>query len=196
MAKHIKNAPPELEEAAPGVEIPAPVEAVVRRALEKLPENRPASAEQMLNELEQALVAARAVESGVRPHIASEDLPESLRLAQRRSWVLGLLLAAALVALIAVGAKFTTALQPATPTVSPSNKPSAALENSASIAASDTVATAPLVAPTEEAAPPAASSAHSRSAPAGSVSTKKPATKTAPTSPLERRGNERYGRFD
>jgi eukaryotic-like serine/threonine-protein kinase len=227
MAKHIKNAPPDLEEAAPGVEIPIAVEGVVRRALEKLPENRPATAEQMLNELDQALVASRAVESGVRPHVAADDLPESLRLAERRTWLLGVLLAVALVALVALGlavwgrplkkwsaasvtsaalhtmgdqdtqhASATTALQPATPTVAPSSTPDATLENSASIAApTPSPDAAAKEAVTSAVAPPVVSNGHSQHAPV-SASAKKPAAKSAPTSPLERRGNERYGRFD
>ncbi|HEX2875384.1 MAG TPA: serine/threonine-protein kinase [Polyangiaceae bacterium] len=164
MARHIKNAPPELSEAAPGVEIPPAVEAVVRRALEKLPENRPASAEQMLNELEHALASSRAAESGVRPLIAEDDLPESLRLAKRRTWLLAGLLAVSLVAIVALGltvwgaplkrwseasgtgaqlkrdpepshaASVTTALQPAAPTPAPITDSASRLENSASIA--------------------------------------------------------------
>ncbi len=231
MAKHIKNAPPELEEAAPGVEIPIAIEGVVRRALEKLPENRPATAEQMLNEFDQALAASRTVESGVRPHVAADDLPESLRLAERRTWLLGALLAASLVALIALGlavwgrplkklpagslgnatatgaalhliadhssdASLTTASQPATPTVAPSSTPVSALENSASTLAPTT---SPGLAESaaKEAVMPAVGSGHSQRAPAAAAaSAKKPATKSAPASPLERRGNERYGRFD
>ena len=227
MAKHIKNAPPDLEEAAPDVEIPIAVEAVVRRALEKLPEHRPASAEQMLNELDQALAASRAVESGVRPHVVADDLPESLRLAERRTWLLGALLAAALVALVALGvavwgrplqkwsaasvtsaslhttadhstdaqhANTATALQPATPTLAPSATADSTLENSVSIAAS-APSPAPADTSAKEAVMPGVGSGHSQRAPSA-ASAKKPALKSAPTSPLERRGNERYGRFD
>jgi serine/threonine protein kinase len=223
MAKHIKNAPPELEEAAPGVEIPTAVEALVRRTLEKLPENRPSTAEQMLNELEQALSSSRAVESGVRPHVAEEDLPESLRLAERRTWLLGALLAAALLAVLALGlaawgqplkrwsgasatsavltriadpsltASVTTALQPTTPTVAPTGDSASGLENSAAIAAPSSIA-AEATAP--EAVLPAAASVHPLHTQVPGAPSKKPATKTSPTSPLERRGNERYGRFD
>ena len=223
MAKHIKNAPPGLEEAAPGVEIPLAVEAVVRRALEKLPENRPATAEQMLIELERASATSRAVESGVRPHVKEEDLPESLRLAERRMWVLGGLLAAALLVVIslvlvvwrrpsrlwlgtsATSASFmrtpnptstpvvTTALQPITPTPAPDDGLASRLENSASIAA--TSASSVEAAP-KEAAPPAGASLRSSHTLAPAAPSKKPATKTNPPSQLERRGNERYGRFD
>jgi len=221
MAKHIKNAPPELEEAAPGVEIPLPVEAVVRRALEKLPENRPATAEQMLSEIEQAVAASRAIESGVRLHVSSDDLPESLRLAERRTWVLGALLAAAVIALVGLGlavrgrsaksapstaaaapptaerargADDTAASQPGTPTVAPSATSDTALENSAALAPADASVTAPSEA-SQEPSPTAAGPTRSRSTPPAAP-TKKSATKPASTSPLERRGNERYGRFD
>ncbi len=198
MAKHIKNAPPSFEEAAPGVDIPFAVETAVRHALEKLPEGRPANAEQMLSELEQAAAASQAVESGVRP-IASDDLPESLRLAERRTWVLAALLALALVAVAGLAfaiwgrsktALVTTAAQPTTPTLAPAASNVAALENSASIA--------------EPSSPDAASKgvdAPGQSATAGARSLQAPAKKTAPSkakaaTPLERRGNERYGRFD
>ena len=223
MAKHIKNAPPELEEVAPDVEIPAAVEALVRHALEKLPDNRPATAEQMLNELEQAASTSRAAESGVRPHVTEENLPESLRLAERRTWLLGGLLAAALLAVLALGlavwgpplkrwsgasatsaslkripdpsltARVTTALQPTTPTVAPTGDAAFGLENSASIAAPSASV---VESTTKEAVLPAASSVHPLHTPAPGAPSKKPAPKTSPASPLERRGNERYGRFD
>ncbi len=238
MAKHIKNAPPELSEAAPGVEIPPAVEAVVRRALEKLPDNRPASAEQMLNELEHALASSRAAESGVRPHVAEEDLPESLRLAKRRTWLLAGLLAVSLVAVVALGlavwgaplkrwsaasatsgqlklnpepsrdAPITTASQPAAPTPAPDTDSGSRLENSASIegpsasssaspteteaASKDRLVPAPSVAQPLHAERPSPTPGSA----AGNAPAKKAATKTAPSAPLERRGNERYGRFE
>jgi eukaryotic-like serine/threonine-protein kinase len=226
MAKHIKNPPPELEEAAPGIEIPPAIEAVVRRALEKLPENRPASAEQMLSELAQAAAVSRAVESGVRPHVPEEGLPESLRVAERRMWLLGSALAAALLALVVVGVAVfssplkrwsaasatsaslahvpdravepsgTAASQPAAPTPAPKDGPASTLENSASIAvpgASAASADTSTKDVSKDVAMPAGGSVHSLHAPAPA---KKPAPKTAPASPLERRPNERYGRFD
>lgn len=234
MAKHIKEAPPELEQAAPGVEVPVAIEAVVRRALEKLPEKRPASAEQMLSELEQALAASRAVESGVRPSVEAEDLPESLRLATRRMWVLGALLAASLVVLVALGlslwsrsgathhadgvprgeslseehlAKQVAASQPAAastltpsaaaavaPTPAPNAVPGPALENSADIAGSEPAAV-PSSNVTKDAAL-GATSAGRTTHPPFAAPPKKSAPKPAKATPLERRGNERYGRFD
>jgi eukaryotic-like serine/threonine-protein kinase len=224
MAKHIKNAPPELDEAAPGLEIPAAVEALVRRTLEKLPDNRPATAEQMLNELEQAISASRAAESGVRPHVAEQGLPESLRLAERRTWLLGGLLAAALVVVVALGlavwgqrlerwsaasgttaslkrmadpsraADVTAALQPTAPTLAPTVDSTSRLENSVAIAAPSASVAESIV---KEPSLPAAGRLHPLHAPVPGAPKKKAAPKTSPSSSsLERRGNERYGRFD
>jgi eukaryotic-like serine/threonine-protein kinase len=223
MAKHIKNAPPELGEAAPGIEIPAAVETLVRRTLEKLPDNRPATAEQMLNELEHALSASRAAESGVRPHVAEEGLPESLRLAERRTWLLGGLLAAALMVVLALGlavwgqrlerwsaksgttaslrriaespvtAEVPAAKKPTPPTVAAGDSASR-LENSISIAApSASVAESIVKGPVL----PAAGAVHPLHAAVPGAAHKKAAPKaSSSSSSLERRGNERYGRFD
>jgi serine/threonine-protein kinase len=207
MAKHIKEAPPELEDAAPGVDIPLPVEAAVRRALEKLPENRPRSAEQMLSELEHALAASRAVESGVRLHVAgSEDLPLSLRLAERRTWVLGGLLAASLLVMFGLGTLVWGRSEPAAPTVVPSVHSAVLLENSASNALSVdaeppprvTSSEAPSLASEIESTLPATSgeAALRPGLSASSPSPRKVAPKSKPVAPLERRGNERYGRFE
>jgi serine/threonine-protein kinase len=216
MAKHIKNPPPSFLEAAPNVDVPLPIEAVVRRALEKLPENRPGTAEQMLHELERAALASRAIESGVRQAVVTEDLPESLRLAERRTWVLASLLAASLLVVVALAlaiwgrplaalrgasaaaslgqaigreqlsSRSATALQPATPT--PGSVTAPVLENSASIEDAR---------PADSAASEAAHSAVSTGrAPRQAVPAKRPATKPKASTPLERRGNERYGRFD
>jgi eukaryotic-like serine/threonine-protein kinase len=202
MAKHIKEPPPDLADAAPGIDIPAPVEALVRRALEKLPENRPASAEQMLNELEQALATSRAVESGVRP-VTVGDLPESLRLAERRTWLLGVLLAASLLVVLTLGVLVSERSRTAAPTPSPSAASHAesrgmaeTLENSASIALPE----APTMTSADEnAAPLPAPSTDTSLRPLASAPVaagKKAAPKTKALTPLEKRGNERYGRFE
>jgi eukaryotic-like serine/threonine-protein kinase len=208
MAKHIKEAPPELEEAAPGIDIPAPLEAAVRRALEKRPEDRPASAEQMLSELEQALAASRAVESGVRPHVAGEeDLPESLRLAKRRMWLLGGLLGASLVAVLALGVSVWGRSHRGVPTLSPAAQRSVLLENSASNALSLAPSRAPRAFSSEVSPPPSALADTAPPAPSADVAlrpgpspsapaSRKPSSKAKAAVPLERRGNERYGRFE
>jgi serine/threonine-protein kinase len=197
MAKHIKNAPPDLGEAAPGVDIPAPIAAVVQRALEKLPENRPASAEQMLSELEQAIAAARAVESGVRQHVSSgNDLPESLRLAKRRTLVLGGLLLACVVILLALGSSVLRRPQTFAPTLAPTGKLAGTLENSVSIASIDSSLAAPRRAALESELPLPSATVEQSARTSPSAPVKKPGTKARPATPLERRGNERYGRFE
>jgi hypothetical protein len=180
----------------------------------------------MLNELELALATSRAVDSGVRPHVAVDDLPESLRLAERRTWLLGGLLAASLLTVAALGfavwgqpfkrwsaaagasaaltsipdrsgdSRVTTASQPGAPTVAPTATSGSGLENSVSIAAPNMSSVAPEVSAKEVVMPAAASAHPLRPQGPSPVAAKKVTPKTTPTSPLERRGNERYGRFD
>jgi serine/threonine protein kinase len=217
MAKHIKEQPPSFAQAAPGLSIPSAIEAAVRRALEKLPENRPANAEQMLSELDAAAELARSMESGVRRSMGADDLPESLRLAQRRLWLLAGLLAASVVVALGLGLAFfgrssrawrtaapasaalvrhsdrsvsvdlSAASQPAAPTPAPMTSPASALENSASIAEPGLVDA--VTKETTSPAPSARALSHS-------ALVQKPASKAKTTAPLERKGNERYGRFE
>jgi len=197
MAKHIKDAPPALRDVAPNVDIPPPVEAFVLRALEKLPDNRPATAEQMLAELELAIAGASAAESGVRSHVSSPaDLPESLRLANRRTLVLGGLLASCVVVVLALGASLWRRPRNVTPTLAPIAIVQSTLENSASIASktANVIASSqvdkesPGAAPTPQIEP----SAHGAQA----APVKKSGTKAKVPAPLGRRHDERYGRFE
>ncbi len=200
MARHIKEAPPELDEVAPGVEIPAPVESAVRRALEKLPVNRPASAEQMLSELEQALAASRAIESGVRPLVAGEEnLPQSLRLAERRMWVLGSLFGASLVVVLALALFVWGRPHAAAPTPAPSGQVAGIVENSAVNASmlEDAPTSRSASSEIEPTLPAPSKEASLRPGPtSSSAPSRKLAPKIKAVAPLERRGNERYGRFE
>jgi len=58
MKKHLTLSPPSF--ASLGVQVPPQIEAVVRHALEKEPENRPASVEDFINELREAVTALSA----------------------------------------------------------------------------------------------------------------------------------------
>src|SRR5437868_15451110 len=58
MKKHLTVSPPPL--AALGVQVPPQIEAVVRHALEKEPENRPASVDEFIRELRDAVATVSA----------------------------------------------------------------------------------------------------------------------------------------
>lgn len=78
MARHIKTEPVRPRLACPEAEIPDEIEAVVRRALSKDPDSRPASAEDFSIQLQHALEASQASESG-------KDTPRAA-VASRRAW--------------------------------------------------------------------------------------------------------------
>ncbi|RYZ66417.1 MAG: serine/threonine protein kinase, partial [Proteobacteria bacterium] len=71
MARHIKTEPVRPRVACPEAEIPAEIEHVVRRVLSKDPESRPSSAEELTMELQRALEASEAAESGKRAALAA-----------------------------------------------------------------------------------------------------------------------------
>jgi serine/threonine protein kinase len=191
MAKHITDAPPDLGAVAPDVEIPAGVESVVRRALEKQADNRPATAEQMLDEIEHAIAQASTVESGVRP-VASQNQPLDGALPWRRVLLAALLVSGALL----VAALVPALTRRAAPTPAPSGAVEITLENSASIASDAANVRAPLTENQDapRTAPSASNDATAPGAPA--ASSKKSGTKAKPLAPLGRRHDERYGRFE
>jgi len=70
MARHIKDAPPRFETMKPEVKVPESIEALLWRVLSKSPAERPATAEQMIAELDAAEISVRALESGPRLTLA------------------------------------------------------------------------------------------------------------------------------
>jgi serine/threonine protein kinase len=58
---HLTAPPPRIEDAAPGVIVPPALEALLQRALAKRAEDRPATAEQFLDELDRAAASADTV---------------------------------------------------------------------------------------------------------------------------------------
>lgn len=185
MARHIKDPPPHFESMQPEVKVPDSVAALVWRVLEKAPADRPASAEQMIAELDAAEASARVLESGVRPTLAAHRakapryagpvlLGGALGVALLLAWValrprpapVVAEHAAPAVRLATAGADTATAVSERE---SASNVSS--LENSA-------------MAPAAQASPSASSSP----TPKKGTHHAKPA--------LQKKGNERYGRFD
>jgi eukaryotic-like serine/threonine-protein kinase len=82
MAQHIKSPPPPMAEVAPDANVPPALEQVVLCALSKDPAHRPASAEQFVQMLEQALATIAVEGSGVRRTVLSP-----LEMGRRRAGV-------------------------------------------------------------------------------------------------------------
>jgi serine/threonine protein kinase len=189
MARHIKDEPPRFVDMTPEVVVPESVEAILWRVLAKAPADRPATAEEMIAELDAAEASARALESGLR-----------LTLSPREKWVIsrrtGVVVGGALLlfALLTVGALLSrrTPVVPRTVTGTDSSQNlstaiappiselpvqtgSSALENSSPAPVAD--------------APPLAASA-----PSPSKHGAHPHSGSKPL--LAKKGNERYGRFE
>jgi serine/threonine-protein kinase len=189
MARHIKDPPPRFETMTPEVNVPESIEALLWRVLAKSPAERPASAEQMIAELDAAEISVRALESGPRLTLAARQ--KSLLLRYGR-W-----LAAGGLALFSLGL-----LVLFSPRKSGSGAGAASANHTASasgvelqtrsapeptpLATLNTVenssveATAPEPSPSASSPPAAKKVSHPHNV--------KP--------PLQRKGNERYGRFE
>jgi serine/threonine-protein kinase len=145
MAHHIKTVPPRVREMAPGPNIPASLEALVARALDKSADERPQTAQLFLSELEALapeIEAARA-----RSILAAEATTIlSVNPPARRAWIGVALGAAAAIAAVAVGLSLLrppsheTAGAGAPPGVQASSSPVVPPMASAPIASGDTVA--------------------------------------------------------
>ena len=193
MARHIKDPPPHFDTMRPEVKVPEAVEQLLWRVLEKAAADRPDTAEQMIVELDAAEASARALESGPRLTLTTPG-KSAVR------WQRGLIAAAGLtlVALLLL-ALFGSRR-------APSAGPSAA-RAAATLPGSEVppgVQSQP--APESESTPLASlntvenSTAAPSTEPASSASSA-PLTKrvTHPHGnkpPLQKKGNERYGRFE
>jgi serine/threonine-protein kinase len=187
MARHIKDAPPPFDSMTPEVKVPESIEALLWRVLAKSPADRPDSAEQMIAELDAAEAAVRALESGPRMTFAT---PKSA-LTRRRT---GMILAAALALLVLA---LLVRLRPRRSAVAPVNS-----VNLISATAPPLEAAGSALSEADAAAQESLSTAEiSSSAPsalpvAGAASDKHTNRLHGAKSPLKKKGNERYGRFE
>ena len=191
MARHIKDAPPHFDQMVPPVKVPPSIEQLLWRVLAKFPGDRPDSAEQMIQELDAAEVNIRAVESGLR---ATLPASEKSLIRSRRRWILATLALAA-AALLAFAVLFP-------------RRVSRTDSDSSRAAVSSVTAMESLPTPGETPSAPAGeSSGLTESSSESSVSAPLPSSSGAPApkrishprgvkSPLEKKGNERYGRFE
>lgn len=186
MARHIKDEPLHFQDMTPPVTIPESIEAILWRVLAKSPTDRPSSAEDLIAELDAAEVSVRALESGPRLTVGKEK--------EARPWRAPLLFVAGFLLLLLGFGLFSrqrrvaaygvdsgtgsSALQsiqtesraPETPSTSSVS----ALENSSAEAPSPSAVTGGSASPTKHAA-----HTHIGAKPV-----------------LQKKGNERYGRFD
>jgi len=188
MARHIKDAPPHFDTMTPEVKVPEGIQTLLWRVLAKSPADRPDTAEQMIAELDAAEISVRALESGPRLSLAN---PKKSPVHPRRR----LIWLAALVALLLL--LFAFLLPRRAPNasahsetvfsvpVSPESQTPGLQSESAADSLNMLENSTPLSSPSM---PPSASSVPSTKRLNHPHNGAKPA--------LEKKGNERYGRFD
>jgi serine/threonine-protein kinase len=198
MARHIKDEPPRFAEVAPGLMIPPSLEALVRRAIQKLPNMRPQSAEQMVAELDAAVGEGAVLGTGL--HASWVAPPVSIAPAPRkpRALVFGALGIVGLGALSLIGFSVYRGVSPRPAASEPAAAAAPAPAPSAPAPAAAAVEPSP-PAETTDSVPSAVPSTDER--PAGSSRRGKrpgarvgrPPTKQAPGAAKTEEG---YGRFE
>lgn len=195
MARHIKDPPPRFETMTPEVNVPESIEALLWRVLAKSPAERPATAEQMIAELDAAEISVRALESGPRLTLAGREKTLARRYLV---WlVLGGLALAVLALLVVFGPRRTTSRADSVGAIDTPATPATPVTNGAELQSRMAVDPAPVT--SLNTAENSASDAAPEPTPSASSA---PAAKKVNHShnslkaPLQKKGNERYGRFE
>ena len=186
MARHIKDEPLHFQDMTPPVKIPESIEAMLWRVLAKSPTDRPSSAEELIAELDAAEVSARALESGPRLTVGKEK--------DARPWRAPLLLLGGFLLFLLVLGAFSRQRRLSVRSVDTGT-------GSSIPPSAQTESRAPETAPVSSLSSLENSSAELPSpmpVPEGSASpSKHPAHTHIGAKPaLQKKGNERYGRFD
>ncbi len=190
MARHIKDPPPRFETMKPEVKVPESIQALLWRVLAKSPAERPATAEQMIAELDAAEISVRALESGPRLSLSTR---EKTLFRRYGGWFVAAGLAFFLLALLLVFSQRKSISAVAAPANAILVTPGAELQSRAvqepepGPALSVNTAENSALEATPEPTPSAAITS-------GSKRVKN--SHTPPKSPLQKKGNERYGRFE
>jgi eukaryotic-like serine/threonine-protein kinase len=190
MARHIKDPPPRFDTMKPEVKVPESIEALLWRVLAKSPAERPATAEQMIAELDAAEISVRALESG--PRLTTRTGQQKTLLRRYGAWfALGALALVSLAWVVVFGQR-RSALGGASPAATQVTS-GAELQSRAApepepapLVSLNTAENSALPAAPE--APPSASSLPAARKPGYPHNGAKPA--------LRKKGNERYGRFE
>jgi serine/threonine protein kinase len=191
MARHIKDPPPRFDTMKPEVKVPEAVEALVWRVLAKSPADRPATADQMIVELDAVEASVRALESGPRSTLIAREKP-----AFPMQRVLLGAAACAFVALLLVAA-FGPRRAPRSHPSGPAARIVLPSESDPPTHAVSEVESAPLASlnPVENSTPLPA--VDSPPAPSGVPVGKRVSRPHGVSKPaLQKKGNERYGRFE
>ncbi|HKO51139.1 MAG TPA: serine/threonine-protein kinase [Polyangiaceae bacterium] len=191
MARHIKDPPPRFETMKPEVKVPESIAALLWRVLSKSPAERPATAEQMIAELDAAEISVRALESGPRLTFAN---PQKTLFHRYGGWFVAGALALFSLGLLVVFGQRKSA--PSSTSASASSIHAVSGSELQSHAAQEP-APAPLLSlntaensalePAPEPAPSASNLPAAKKVPRPHNSLK---------APLRKKGNERYGRFE
>ncbi|MEP7050650.1 MAG: serine/threonine-protein kinase [Pseudomonadota bacterium] len=184
MARHIKDEPPHFRDMTPRVNVPESIEAVLLRVLAKAPSDRPSSAEELIAELEAAEISARALESGPRLTV-----PRSPHATKNRG-VRRLLATACVGLFLGASLLFLRSKAPRVGAAPPSGAPTALGPGVARVPAA--LGTVSSLENSSEPPPPQAATSASPTPSARHGTHPHLGTKFT----LQKKGNERYGRFD
>jgi len=187
MARHIKDSPPRFETMKPEVKVPESIASLLWRVLAKSPAERPATAEQMIAELDAAEISVRALESGPRLTFSS---PEKSIFRRYAGWFV-----AAVLALFSLGLLAVFGQRRSGPGAPPASSSAAHVASGVELQSRAEPEREPepslSLKTVENSAPEAAPSASNLPA-AKKVSHPHNSLKA----PLRKKGNERYGRFE
>jgi len=191
MARHIKDPPPRFDTMKPEVKVPESIEALLWRVLAKSPDERPASAEQMIAELDAAEISVRALESGPRLTLTN---PSKTTFARHGGWLVAALLALSFLALLALFGRRTRPAAPTTSAPEIGRTGGRGELESRAVQDPDPIPLASLNSAENSALePPSSPSAIASGAPA---TRKVPHPHGGAKPLLQKKGNERYGRFE
>jgi hypothetical protein len=174
----------------PEVKVPESIEALLWRVLAKSPAERPATAEQMIAELDAAEISVRALESGPRLTLAGREMTPFRRY---RGWFAAAAVAILGLGLLVVLGQRKSSSRPEPESTSTRVVPGAELQSRAPQAPEP----APLVSlNTAENSVPEAVPEPPASASSQPAVKKLTHSHNSPKAPLQKKGNERYGRFE